>query len=129
MVGTCFRSPGMFSNLTCLFEYPRMFSNLTPMFSKRIVFNPFVRIYTHEIPKPLRLLYVYIYVHGLYDRNLGLLPASNRHFTVSPHELFMCFRSVASISQHVYQVGRKGVCSELSAVFGEFWKITIVGPN
>ena len=49
----------------------------------------------------------YIYVHGLYDRNMGFLPASNRHFTVSPHELFTCFQSVASISRHVYQVGRK----------------------
>ena len=38
---------------------------------------------------------------------MGLLPASNRHFTVSAHEVFTCFRSVASISQDVYQVGRK----------------------
>ena len=30
----------------------------------------------------------YIYVHGLCDRNMGLLPTSNRHFTVSPHEVF-----------------------------------------
>ena len=70
---------------------------------------------------PLRLQYVilrtrsqnrcdscmYIYVHRLCDRNMGLLPASNRHFTVSPHELFTCFQSEASITQHVYQVGRK----------------------
>ena len=35
----------------------------------------------------------YIYVHRLCDRNMGLLPASNRHFTVSPHEVFTCFRS------------------------------------
>ncbi len=33
-------------------------------------------------------------------------------------------RSVAPISQHVYQV-----YSEFSAVFGKFWKITIVGPR
>ena len=26
---------------------------------------------------------------------MGLLPASNRHFTVSPHEVFTCFRSAA----------------------------------
>ena len=58
---------------------------------------------------PLRLQYVilrtksqkhcdyctYIYVHGLCDRNMGLLPASNRHFTVSPHEVFTWFRSAA----------------------------------
>ena len=44
----------------------------------------------------------YIYVHGLCDRNMGLLRVSNRHFMVSPHEVFTCFRSVASISQHVY---------------------------
>ena len=34
-----------------------------------------------------------ISVHGLCDRNMGILPASKRHFTVSPHELFTCFRS------------------------------------
>ena len=28
---------------------------------------------------------------------MGFLPASNRHFTVSPHEVFTCFRSVAYI--------------------------------
>ena len=38
---------------------------------------------------------------------------------------------LASISQHVYLPSRKksGVYSELSTVFGEFWKITIVGPS
>ena len=35
----------------------------------------------------------YIYIHALCDRNMRLLPASDRHFTVSPHEVFMCFRS------------------------------------
>ena len=62
-----------------------------------------------QILNPLRLQYVilrtksqnrcdyctYIYVHGLCDRNMGLLPASNRHFMVSPHEVFTCFRSAA----------------------------------
>ena len=38
---------------------------------------------------------VCIYVHGLCDQNMGLLPASNRHFTASPHEVFTCFRSAA----------------------------------
>ena len=51
--------------------------------------------------------FVHISVHGLCDRNMGPLPASNRHFTVSLHEVFTCYRSVASISQHVYQIGRK----------------------
>ena len=37
----------------------------------------------------------YIYVHGLCNQNMGLLPASNRHFTVSPHEVFTWFRSAA----------------------------------
>ena len=36
-----------------------------------------------------------ISVHGLCDRNMGLLLASKRHFTVSPHEVFTCFRSAA----------------------------------
>ena len=93
---------------------------------------------------PLRLQYVllrtksqnrcdsctYIYVHRLCDRNMGLLPASNRHFTVSPHEVFTCFGlQMAAILQHVYQRKKSGVYSELSAVFGEFWKITIDGPS
>ena len=61
--------------------------------------------------------YIYIYVHGLCDRNMGLLQASNRHFTVSPHEVFTCFRSVASIRQHVYQVGRKVEFARSCALF------------
>ena len=37
-----------------------------------------------------------ISVHGLCDRNMGLLPASKRHHhTVSPHEVFTWFRSAA----------------------------------
>ena len=60
--------------------------------------------------------FTYIYVHGLCDRNMGLLPASNRHFMVSPHEVFTCFRSVASITQHVYQFRRK---VEFLASFGK----------
>ena len=36
-----------------------------------------------------------ISVHGLCDRNMGLLPTSKRHFTVTPHEVFTCFRSAA----------------------------------
>ena len=72
-------------------------------------FNPFVLSYVYICTKSQNRCdsCTYIYVHGLYVRNMGLLPASNRHFTVSPHELFTCFQSVASISQHVYQVGRK----------------------
>ena len=77
------------------------------------------------IPKPLRLLYVYV----LCDRNMGLLPASN---TLRYHHT-RCSRAsdlqLAAILQHVYQRKKSGVCSELSAVFGEFWKITIVGPS
>ena len=36
---------------------------------------------------------------------------------------------LAAILQHVYQRKKSGVYSELSAVFGKFWKITIVGPS
>ena len=39
-------------------------------------------------PKPRCHSCTYIYVHGLCDRIMGLLPASKRHFTVSPHEVF-----------------------------------------
>ena len=52
------------------------------------------RTYTYEIPKPLRLLYVYIRTRTLRSKYV----ASNRHFTVSPHrphEVFTCFRSAA----------------------------------
>ncbi len=56
--------------------------------------NPFVRIYTYEIPKPWRLLYVYIRTRTSRSK-YGALPASKRHFTVSPHEVFTWFRSAA----------------------------------
>ena len=36
---------------------------------------------------------------------------------------------LAAILQQVNQRKKSGVYSELSAVFGEFWKITIVGPS
>ena len=61
-----------------------------------------------------------MYVHGLCDRNMGLLPASNRHFTVSTHEVFTCFRSVASImftkSEEKWSLLR--VCPLFLASFG-----------
>ena len=80
-------------------------------------------------PKPRCDSCTYIYVHGLCDRNMGLLPASKRHFTVSPHEVFTCGLQLAAILKHVYQRKKSWVYSELSAVFGEFCKITIVGPS
>ncbi len=70
----------------------------------------FVPIANVEVTiNPFRLLYGYIRtkmvtrcdfrtdisVHGLCDRNMGLLPASKRHFTVSRHEVFTWFRSAA----------------------------------
>ena len=67
--------------------------------------NPFVLSYVYFISTKSQNRCdscTYIYVHGLYDRNMGILPASNR---LRYHPT--CFRSVASISQHVYQVGRK----------------------
>ena len=91
-----------------------------------LTINPFV--HTYEIPKTLRLLYVY--VHGLCDRNMGLLPPSNRHFAVSPHEVFTCFRSAWHPLHQMFTNRKKsGVYSKLSAIFGEFWKITNVGPS
>ena len=93
---------------------------------------------------PLRLQYVilrtksknrydsctYIYVRGLCDRNMGLLPASNRHFTVSPHEVCTCFRSAAG-SHFTACLPTEEKWSLFGAVrcFGKFWKITIVGPS
>ena len=96
-------------------------------------FPTFVRIYKYEIPKPLRLLYVYIRTRTLRSK----YGASNRHFTVSPHrphEVFTCFRSAAgSHFTACLPTEEKwsllGVYSELSAVFGKFGKFTIVGPS
>ena len=52
--------------------------------------NPFVLSYVYIRTKSQNRCdsCTYIYVHGLCDRNRGLLPASKRHFTVSPHEVF-----------------------------------------
>ena len=50
------------------------------------------------------------FVRGLCDRNMGLLPASSRHFTVSLHEVFTCFRSAAgSHFTDVYQRKKSGL--------------------
>ena len=87
--------------------------------------NPFVLSYVYIRTKSQNRYdsCTYIYIHGLCDRNMVLLPASKRHFTVSAHEVFTCFRSVAFISQHVYQVGRKveftRVCPLFLASFGK----------
>ena len=62
---------------------------------------------TPRLFNPLRLQYVilrtksqnrcdyctYIYVHGLCDRNMGLLPASKRHYGITPrgvHVISVC---------------------------------------
>ena len=52
--------------------------------------NPFVLSYVYISTKSQNRCdsCTYIYVHGLCDRNMGLLPASKRHFTASPHEVF-----------------------------------------
>ena len=67
------------------------------------------------------------YIYSIYVRNLKTVATPVRIYTYTDlsieiwgfyrrlkdtlrylqHELFTCFRSVASISQHVYQVGRK----------------------
>ena len=62
----------------------------------------------------------YIYVPGLCDRNRGLQPGSNRHFTVSPHEVFTYFRSAGSHYTACLPNRKKsGVYSKLFAVFGK----------
>ena len=61
---------------------------------------------------------------------MGLLLASKRHFTVSAHELFTWFRSAGiHYSACLPSREKSEVYSKLSAVFGKFWKITIVGPS
>ena len=97
----------------------------------------------HQL-NPFRLSYVYIrtkfpnrcdsctyiYVHGLCDRNMGLLTDTLRyHHTVHTRYSRASGLQPAAILQHVYQRKKSGVYSELSAVFGKFWKITIVGPS
>ena len=76
-------------------------------------------------------MYVYIYTYtdfaieiwGFYRR---LTDTLRYHHT-------RCSRAsglqLAAILQHVYQRKKSGVYLKLSAVFGEFWKITIVGPS
>ena len=63
-----------------------------------VIFIPSLGLRSNKHLNPLRLQYVilrtksqnhcdyctYIYVQGLCDQNMWLLPASNRHFTVSP---------------------------------------------
>ena len=72
----------------------------------------------------------YIYVHGLCDRNMGLLTDTLRyHHTLHTRCSRASGLQLAAILQHVYQRKKSGVYSELSAVFGKFWKITIVGPS
>ena len=72
----------------------------------------------------------YIYVHGLCDRNMGLLTDTLRyHHTVHTRCSRASGLQPAAILQHVYQRKKSGVYSELSAIFGKFWKITIVGPS
>ena len=72
----------------------------------------------------------YIYVHGLCDRNMGLLTDTLRyHHTVHTRCSRASGLQPAAILQHIYQRKKSGVYSELSAVFGKFWKITIVGPS
>ena len=72
----------------------------------------------------------YIYVHGLCDRNMGLLTDTLRyHHTVHTRCSRASGLQLAAILQHVYQRKKSGVYSELSSVFGKFWKLTIVGPS
>ena len=72
----------------------------------------------------------YIYVHGLCDRNMGILTDTLRyHHTVHTRCSHASGLQLAAILQHVYQRKKSGVYSELSAVFSKFWKITIVGPS
>ena len=54
------------------------------------IFNPFRLLYGYIRTKMVTRcdFRTDISVHGLCDRNMGLLLASKRHFTVSPHEVF-----------------------------------------
>ena len=112
--------------------YKRVFScNICAVMTAWL--TPFVRIYiyTYEIPKPLRLLYVYIYTYtdfaieiwGFYRR---LTDTLRYHHT-------RCSRAsglLASISRHVYQVGRKVESTRSCLLFlASFSKITIVRPS
>ena len=81
-------------------------------------FNPFVHIYTYEIPNPLRLLYVYTYTDFAFE-----IWGFYRHLTDTlRYHYTRCSRAsglqLAAILQHVYQRKKSGVYLELSAVFG-----------
>ena len=80
------------------------------------------------VATPVRI-YTYtdfaIEIWGFYRRLTDTLRYHHTYVSIRT-----CFRSAAgSHFKHVYQPKKSGVYSELSAVFGEFWKITIVGPS
>ena len=124
-------------NITFVSQIPLHF--LSSIFIRIVIrgasllwFNPFRLSYVYIRTKfPNRCdSCTYIYVHGLCDRKMGLLTDTLRyHHTVHTRCSRASGLQLAAILQHVYQRKKSGVYSELSAVFGKFWKITIVGPS
>ncbi len=111
--------------MTRRFDTCASFFILNNLFSKfRTLTLSYFRtyIYTYEIPKPLRLLYVYIRTRTLPSKYGALR-----------YQHMGCSRAfglqLAAILKQVHQRKTSCVYSELSTVFGEFWKITIVGPS
>ena len=90
-------------------------------------------IYTYEIPKPLRLLLrIYTYTDfaiEIWGFNRRLTDTLRYYHTVHTRCSRASGLQLAAILQQVTQRKKIGVYSELSAVFGKFWKITIVGPS
>ena len=120
-----------------IFNWPKLFHRnnflhiLISLWTRRpeqVSFNPFRLSYVYIRTKFPNC--TYIYVHGLCDRNMRLLIDTLRyHHTVHTRCSRASGLQPAAIFQHVYQRKKSGVYSELSAVFGKFWKITIVGPS
>ena len=86
---------------------------------------------SQTVATPVRI-YIYTYTDfaiEIWGLNRRLTDTLRYHHTVH----MRCSRAsglqLAAILQHVYQRKKSGVYSELSAVFGKFWKITIVGPS
>ena len=129
---------GFICTLECLINVLHLFiSKMSPPPYACLIwpcmFNPlrlqYVKLRTKSQNRCDSCTYIYTYtdfaieIWGFYRR---LTDTLRYHYTRCSHASGL---QLVAILQHVYQRKKSGVYSELSAVFGEFWKITIVGPS
>ena len=99
-------------------------------------FNPFrlshVYIYVRNsqtVATPVRIYTYTEFAIEIWGFNRRLTDTLRYHHTVHTRCSRASSLQLAAILQQVNQRKKSGVYSELSAVFGKFWKITIVGPS